>query len=43
MALLRLRKYLFEGRLSSSKARGVEIKRLKISRKRLKLAAFKNI
>ena len=41
MAFLRLRKYLFEARLSSSKVRGVEIKRLKIPRKRLKLAAFK--
>ena len=43
MAFLRLREYLFEARLSSRKERVVEIRRLEIPRKRLKLAAFKNI
>ena len=43
MAFLRLRKYLFEAKLSLGKVRRVEIKRLETLRKRLKLAAFKNV
>ena len=42
MAFRRLRKCLFEARLSLSEIRGVEIRRLEIPRKRLKLAVIKD-